>query len=143
MTIIIFALLSGVLFGVGLTVSRMIDPSKVIGFLDVTGAWDPSLAFVMGGALLVTVPAFMIAKKRVRTLLNIDMTMPTKNDIDASLLIGAAMFGVGWGLGGFCPGPAISALSFGLEKPLIFVTAMTVGMFGFGLFRKKADGFNG
>ena len=143
MTIIIFALLSGVLFGVGLTVSRMIDPSKVIGFLDVTGAWDPSLAFVMGGALLVTVPAFMIAKKRVRTLLNIDITMPTKNDIDTSLLIGAAMFGVGWGLGGFCPGPAISALSFGLEKPLIFVTAMTVGMFGFGLFRKKADGLNG
>lgn len=143
MTIIIFALLSGVLFGVGLTVSRMIDPSKVIGFLDVTGAWDPSLAFVMGGALLVTVPAFMIAKKRVRTLLNIDITMPTKNDIDVSLLIGAAMFGVGWGLGGFCPGPAISALSFGLEKPLIFVTAMTVGMFGFGLFRKKADGLNG
>ena len=143
MTIIIFALLSGVLFGVGLTVSRMIDPAKVIGFLDVTGAWDPSLAFVMGGALLVTVPAFMIAKKRVRTLLNIDITMPTKNDIDASLLIGAAIFGVGWGLGGFCPGPAISALSFGLEKPLIFVTAMTVGMFGFGLFRKKADGLNG
>ena len=143
MTIIIFALLSGVLFGVGLTVSRMIDPAIVIGFLDVTGAWDPSLAFVMGGALLVTVPAFMIAKKRVRTLLNIDITMPTKNDIDASLLIGAAMFGVGWGLGGFCPGPAISALSFGLEKPLIFVTAMTVGMFGFGLFRKKADGLNG
>ena len=143
MTIIIFALLSGVLFGVGLTVSRMIDPSKVIGFLDVTGAWDPSLAFVMGGALLVTVPAFMIAKKRVRTLLNIDITMPTKNDIDASLLIGAAIFGVGWGLGGFCPGPAISALSFGLEKPLIFVVAMTVGMFGFGLFRKKADGLNG
>ena len=143
MAIIIFALLSGVLFGVGLTVSRMIDPSKVIGFLDVTGAWDPSLAFVMGGALLVTVPAFMIAKKRVRTLLNIDITMPTKNDIDASLLIGAAIFGVGWGLGGFCPGPAISALSFGLEKPLIFVTAMTVGMFGFGLFRKKADGLNG
>ena len=142
MTIIIFALLSGVLFGVGLTISRMIDPSKVIGFLDVTGAWDPSLAFVMGGALLVTVPAFMIAKKRVRTLLNIDITMPTKNDIDASLLIGAAMFGVGWGLGGFCPGPAISALSFGLEKPLIFVAAMTVGMFGFGLFRKKADGLN-
>ena len=143
MTIIIFVLLSGVLFGVGLTVSRMIDPSKVIGFLDVTGAWDPSLAFVMGGALLVTVPAFMIAKKRVRTLLNIDITMPTKNDIDASLLIGAAIFGVGWGLGGFCPGPAISALSFGLEKPLIFVVAMTVGMFGFGLFRKKADGLNG
>ena len=143
MTIIIFALLSGVLFGVGLTVSRMIDPAIVIGFLDVTGAWDPSLAFVMGGALLVTVPAFMIAKKRVRTLLNIDITMPTKNDIDASLLIGAAIFGVGWGLGGFCPGPAISALSFGLEKPLIFVTAMTVGMFGFGLFRKKADGLNG
>jgi uncharacterized membrane protein YedE/YeeE len=101
------------------------------------------LAFVMGGALLVTVPAFMIAKKRVRTLLNIDITMPTKNDIDVSLLIGAAMFGVGWGLGGFCPGPAISALSFGLEKPLIFVAAMTVGMFGFGLFRKKADGLNG
>ena len=139
MVVVLFALLSGILFGVGLTVSRMIDPSKVIGFLDVAGAWDPSLAFVMGGALLVTVPAFMIAKKRDKTLLNIDLALPTKNDIDAPLIIGAVLFGLGWGLGGFCPGPAISALSFGLEKPLIFVAAMTVGMLGFGLFRKKVD----
>ena len=93
----------------------------------------------MGGALLVTMPAFMIAKKRGRTLLNIDIAMPTKNDIDAPLLIGAAMFAIGWRLGGFCPGPAISALSFGLEKPLIFVATMTVGMFSFGLFSKKDD----
>ena len=97
----------------------------------------------MGGVLVVTVPAFMIAKKRGRTLLNIDIAMPTKNDIDSPLLIGAAMFGIGWGLGGLCSGPAISALSFGLENPLIFVATMTVRMFGFGLLSKKVDGLNG
>ena len=101
------------------------------------------MAFVMGGALLFTVPAFMIAKKHGRTLLNINIAMPTKNDIDAPLLGGAAMFGIGWGLGGLCSGPAISALSFGLEKPFIFVATMTVGVFSFGLFSKKVDGLNG
>jgi uncharacterized membrane protein YedE/YeeE len=139
MVIIIFSLLSGILFGVGLTVSRMIDPSKVIGFLDVVGSWDPSLAFVMGGALLVTVPAFIIAKKHDKTLLNVNLTLPSKNNIDTPLIIGAVLFGLGWGLGGFCPGPGISALSFGLEKPLIFVSAMTLGIFGFDMFSKKAD----
>jgi uncharacterized membrane protein YedE/YeeE len=135
MLIFIFPLLSGILFGVGLTISRMIDPSKVIGFLDVAGSWDPSLAFVMGGALLFTVPAFIIAKKRDKTLLNIDLTLPSKNNIDLPLVIGSGLFG----LGGFCPGPAISAHSFGLEKPLIFVAAMTLGMLGFDMFSKKAD----
>ena len=132
-----FALVSGLLFGMGLTVSRMIDPSKVIGFLDVAGAWDPSLAFVMGGALLVTVPAFWLVKKRVKTLIGLDISLPTRSDIDPPLILGAVLFGVGWGLGGFCPGPAISALSFGLLKPLVFVGAMGVGMFGFGLLRKS------
>lgn len=136
MKIPFFALVSGLLFGMGLTVSRMIDPSKVIGFLDVAGDWDPSLAFVMGGALLVTVPAFWLAKKRLKTVIGLDISLPTRNDIDTPLILGAVLFGVGWGLGGFCPGPALSALSFGLLKPLVFVGAMVVGMLGFGLLRK-------
>ena len=139
MVIIIFSLLSGILFGVGLTVSRMIDPSKVIGFLDVVGSWDPSLAFVMGGALLVTIPAFIMIKKRDKTLLNINLNLSSINYIDAPLIMGAVLFGLGWGLGGFCPGPAISALSFGSEKPLIFVSAMALGMLGFDRCSKKAD----
>ncbi len=137
MQIPFFALISGLLFGIGLTVSRMIDPSKVLGFLDVAGAWDPSLAFVMGGALLVTIPAFWFVKKRVKTLLGLDISLPNRNDIDTPLILGAVLFGVGWGLGGFCPGPALSALSFGLLKPLVFVGAMIVGMVGVGMFRKS------
>ena len=138
MAIVIFALLSGILFGIGLTISRMIDPSKVIGFLDLFGSWDPSLAFVIGGALLVTVPAFIIAKKRDKTLFNTNLTLPSKTNIDTPLIIGAVLFGLGWGLGGFCPGPGISSLSFGLEKPMIFVVAMTSGMLGFNMFSNKA-----
>jgi uncharacterized membrane protein YedE/YeeE len=139
MVILTFSLLSGILFGVGLTISRMIDPSKVIGFLNVVGSWDPSLAFVIGGALLVTIPAFIIAKNRDKMLFNINLTLPSKNNIDAPLIIGAVLFGFGWGLGGFCPGPGISALSFGLEKPLIFVAAMILGMVFFDIFSKKVD----
>ena len=137
MGITIWALLSGLIFGVGLTVSRMIDPSRVIGFLDVAGAWDPTLAFVMGGALIVTIPAFAIAKRHDKTLTGHPMSLPSKNQIDRPLVIGAILFGIGWGLGGFCPGPALSALAFGLTKPLVFVAAMVAGMVGFDWFRKK------
>jgi uncharacterized membrane protein YedE/YeeE len=106
----------------------MMNPAKVIGFLDVTGDWDPTLAFVMGGALLVTVPAFRIISKRQRPVLADGFELPRKRAVDASLVGGAALFGVGWGLVGFCPGPAVAALATGLTPVFVFVAAMVSGM---------------
>ena len=128
MSRIIVALFAGALFGVGLVVSGMADPGKVIGFLDAAGDWDPTLAFVMGGALLVTVPAFRVILKRPRPILADGFDLPTKSAVDRRLLGGAALFGVGWGLSGFCPGPAVAALSTGLTPVLAFVAAMLAGM---------------
>ena len=125
---LIVALFSGVLFGLGLAVSGMVNPAKIIGFLDVAGDWDPTLAFVMGGALLVTIPAFHLILKRPRPILADGFALPTKSALDARLLGGAALFGVGWGLAGFCPGPAVTALATGLAPVFAFVTAMMVGM---------------
>ncbi len=122
------ALFSGALFGLGLAVSGMVDPAKVIGFLDVAGNWDPTLAFVMGGALLVAIPAFRLISRRPRPVLADDFALPTKKDVDARLLGGAALFGVGWGLAGFCPGPSVTALVTGLAPVFAFVAAMIAGM---------------
>jgi uncharacterized membrane protein YedE/YeeE len=122
------ALFSGALFGLGLAVSGMVDPAKVIGFLDVAGDWDPTLAFVMGGALLVAIPAFRLILRRPRPVLADDFELPTKKDVDARLLGGAALFGVGWGLAGFCPGPSVTALASGLLPVFAFVAAMIAGM---------------
>jgi uncharacterized membrane protein YedE/YeeE len=121
-------LLTGTLFGLGLAVSGMVDPAKVIGFLDVAGDWDPTLAFVMGGALLVTIPAFRLIFKRPRPVLADDFELPTKQEVDTRLLGGSALFGVGWGLSGFCPGPAVTALATGLTPVFAFLAAMVVGM---------------
>ena len=118
------ALALGALFGVGLTVSQMVNPAKVLGFLDVSGHWDPSLAFVMGGALLVTTPAFAWARRRERPLLADRFLLPTRRDLDGRLLGGAALFGVGWGLSGFCPGPALASLGLGVSSTLPFVASM-------------------
>lgn len=123
----------GLLFGIGLMLSGMTDPSKVIGFLDLFGAWDPSLALVMGGAILVGVFAFTIAKKRTTTFLGGVLRFPTNTDIDKKLVIGSLMFGTGWGLAGFCPGPALVSMADGQPKALLFVLAMLVGMVGFEL----------
>jgi uncharacterized protein len=122
------ALFSGTLFGLGLAISGMVDPAKVIGFLDIAGDWDPTLAFVMGGALLVTIPAFRLILNRPRPVLTDDFELPTKKDVDTRLLGGAALFGVGWGLSGFCPGPAVTALASGLAPVFAFVAAMVAGM---------------
>jgi uncharacterized membrane protein YedE/YeeE len=122
------ALLAGTLFGLGLALSGMMNPAKVIGFLDVAGRWDPTLAFVMGGALLVTIPAFRVILNRPRPVLADDFAVPTKKSLDAHLLGGAALFGVGWGLSGFCPGPAVTALVTGLTPVFAFVAAMLGGM---------------
>ena len=128
MTRMLVTLLSGTLFGLGLAISGMVNPAKVIGFLDIAGDWDPTLAFVMGGALLVTVPAFRLILKRESPVLADDFELPTKKDLDARLLGGSALFGVGWGLSGFCPGPAVTALATGLMPVFAFVAAMIVGM---------------
>ena len=122
------ALLSGVLFGLGLVVSGMANPAKVIGFLDITGDWDPTLAFVMGGAILAAAPAFRFILKRPRPVLAEEFDLPTKKSVDARLLGGSALFGVGWGLAGFCPGPAVTALASGLAPVFVFVAAMVAGM---------------
>ena len=125
---ILVALFAGVLFGLGLAISGMMNPAKVIGFLDVAGAWDPTLAFVMGGALLVTIPAFRLVLQRQRPILDGGFDLPQRNAVDARLLGGAALFGVGWGLSGFCPGPAVAALVTGLTPVFVFVAAMLAGM---------------
>jgi hypothetical protein len=125
-TIAAFAI--GLLFGLGLCISGMILPSKVKGFLDVAGPWDPSLAFVMGGAVGVGLIAFRFARGRSRALLGDEMRLPTNQRIDAPLVIGATIFGVGWGLGGVCPGPAIVDLAFLDPQIIVFVLAMSVGM---------------
>lgn len=118
----------GLLFGLGLIVAGMTDPSKVIGFLDLAGNWDPSLAFVMGGAILVGLGAFAMAKKRTTSFLGGAMHLPNRSDIDKRLMIGSVLFGAGWGLAGFCPGPAIVSLGTGNPKAIVFVLAMLAGM---------------
>lgn len=118
----------GLLFGVGLIVAGMTDPSKVLGFLDLAGSWDPSLAFVMGGGILVGLGAFATAKKRTTTFFGGALHLPTSTDIDKRLIGGGLLFGAGWGLAGFCPGPAIVSLGAGQPKAAAFVAAMLVGM---------------
>ncbi len=126
----------GLLFGLGLILSGMTDPGKVIDFLDLFGSWDPSLALVMGGAILVGIFAFTMAKKRTTTFLGGVLRFPTNMDIDKKLVIGSLMFGTGWGLAGFCPGPALVSMASGQPKALVFVLAMLVGMLGFELMNR-------
>jgi uncharacterized membrane protein YedE/YeeE len=121
----------GLLFGWGLLISGMTDPGKVIGFLDLAGAWDPSLAFVMGGGVLVGLFGFTVAKKRTRSFLGSAMHLPTSRDIDRRLVLGSLTFGAGWGLAGFCPGPGIVAMGAGESKAALFVVAMIAGMLAF------------
>lgn len=131
---ILFAVISGVtglIFGFGLLVSGMANPAKVIGFLDLSVPWDPSLMWVMGGAIAIGLPGFYIAKRLKRSLLGMPMNLPTHTEIDRKLLWGAAMFGAGWGIGGFCPGPAVVAAASLMTDGLVFLAAMLVGMFAF------------
>jgi hypothetical protein len=128
--------LVGLLFGLGLILSGMTDPGKVIGFLDLFGTWDPSLALVMGGAIAVGFFAFAIAKKRTTNFFGGMLRLPTHNRIDKPLVIGSLLFGAGWGLAGFCPGPALVSMASGQPKGLIFVIAMMAGMVGFELMNR-------
>ncbi|TAN68798.1 MAG: YeeE/YedE family protein [Methylobacter sp.] len=131
------AFLVGLLFGLGLIISGMTDPSKVIGFLDLAGTWDPSLAFVMGGAILVGAGAFTVAKKRQRSLLGEPMQLSSATELDKGLLIGSLVFGIGWGLSGFCPGPAVVSAAAGQPKALVFVVSMLAGMALFGMIERR------
>jgi len=121
----------GLLFGWGLLISGMTDPSKVIGFLDLAGSWDPSLAMVMGGAIAVGFFAFGTAKKRTSNFFGGALHLPTSSDIDKRLLLGSLLFGAGWGLAGFCPGPGIVSMADGQPKAVVFVVAMIAGMLVF------------
>jgi uncharacterized protein len=125
---ILTGLVAGLLFGVGLAVSQMINPAKVLNFLDIFGRWDASLAFVMLGAVVTSAIGYRLAFRRERPLFEPEFMLPTRQDIDPRLLAGSAIFGIGWGLGGYCPGPAISGLGFGALETIVFVTAMAAGM---------------
>lgn len=128
---VLAALAAGLVFGVGLILSGMTDPGKVKGFLDVAGNWDPSLAFVMGGAILVGFFAFRRAGRRGRTFLGGALHLPNRRDIDLRLLGGSIVFGVGWGLAGFCPGPALVSFASGVDQAAVFVAAMLGGMLAY------------
>ena len=135
--LILTSLLAGLVFGLGLILSGMANPAKVLGFLDLAGDWDPSLALVMGGAVAVGALAFALARGRTVSLLGAALRLPTARSIDRRLVLGSVVFGVGWGLAGFCPGPALVALGMGNGKALIFVAAMLVGMGLFELFESR------
>jgi len=122
------AFISGLIFGIGLIVSGMSDPSRVIGFLDLAGSWNPSLAFVMGGAIPVTFVAFRWLESRGKTVLNEELHLPGKSHINTELILGSLLFGAGWAISGFCPGPAIVAVGAGYTKAIVFTIAMLVGM---------------
>jgi uncharacterized protein len=124
----VFAIFSGLVFGVGLIAAGMTDPIKIKGFLDLFGAWDPSLALVMAGAIAVASPAFARARRRTRSWTGAPIEIPNNTVIDSRLLLGGALFGVGWGIAGFCPGPAIVAAGSGSTMAWIFVAAMLAGM---------------
>jgi uncharacterized protein len=124
----VFALVSGLVFGLGLIAGGMTDPAKVKGFLDLFGAWDPSLAMVMGGAIAVGVFAFAAARRRTRSWTGDLMEIPTSTVIDRRLIVGGVLFGIGWGIGGFCPGPALVAMGSGQGSAWLFVVAMVAGM---------------
>ncbi|WP_068088160.1 DUF6691 family protein [Polycladidibacter stylochi] len=124
-----YGLLAGLSFGAGLTIADMINPAKVQNFLDIAGNWDPSLAFVMGGAIVVAFPFFRLAQRMGTPLACDDFRLPTKIALDNRLIIGSGLFGIGWGLGGLCPGPAISALTIATSSSFfVFAIAMAVGM---------------
>ena len=127
---------AGLLFGLGLTVSQMVNPEKVIAFLDIFGDWDPSLAFVMGGALVVTLIGYRFVLKSAKPLFEAKFRLPEKRDIDKRLIIGSGLFGVGWGLSGLCPGPALANFSFGGNNAIIFTISMVATIAVFRILKR-------
>lgn len=135
----IFALLSGLIFGIGLIVAGMANPAKVLGFLDLAGLWDPSLALVMGGAIAVGSVAFAIAKRKTKSFLGLPIQLPTISQIDRRLIAGSLLFGMGWGLAGICPGPGLVLLGSGEFQGLVFVIAMLAGMGVFEILERQSS----
>jgi uncharacterized protein len=133
---LVVTFVAGLVFGVGLIVSGMTNPAKILGFLDITGKWDPSLGLVMAGAVAVSGVAFALARRRTVSALGLPMQLPTARTIDVRLVGGSLLFGVGWGLAGFCPGPAIVTLGAGYVKSCVFVVAMVLGMGAFELIER-------
>ena len=129
----VIALVAGLLFGIGLNLAHMTDPEVVIGFLDVAGQWNPQLVFVLAGALVTAFIGFRVTGQSSQSWFGGALQLPTRRDIDAPLLGGAALFGVGWGLAGYCPGPGIAALTHGAADPAWFMLGMAAGMIGYGL----------
>ena len=127
MKMLLSSILAGVLFGLGLGLSQMIDPARVLGFLDLTGAWDPTLMFVLGGAVGVTAITFRFVLRRPGPVLGGTFNLPPTDRIDKKLVIGSAIFGIGWGIAGYCPGPAITGLILGIWNPVLFVAAFAAG----------------
>ena len=124
-----FSLLSGFIFGLGLVISSMTNPAKVIGFLDITGNWDPSLMFVMIGAIVVSAPIFYLLRNKTKPLFELNFEIPTVKNLDKQLILGSSLFGIGWGIVGFCPGPAISSLFLLNPLSILFVISMIVGFY--------------
>src|SRR3954451_601275 len=140
---LLFSLAAGVIFGAGLTISDMVNPSRVLNFLDVAGSWDPTLAFVMAGALAVTALGYRWVFRRNAPLLDAKFHLPTQTEIDLPLVGGAALFGVGWGLAGMCPGPALTDLVTLEPNVLAFVAAMLIGMIAARVWRDRGAGIKG
>lgn len=139
MIIILIALISGLIFGIGLIFSEMANPAKVLSFLDMTGSWDPSLAFVMLGAISVGVIAFTIARRRGQTYLGTSINLPTSRVIDRRLVLGSLAFGIGWGIAGICPGPGLVLVGTGSLHGIVFVVAMLIGMGIFELLERYRE----
>ena len=139
MITILVALFSGFIFGLGLVISGMTQPAKVLGFLDVFGAWDPTLMLVMAGALAVALPGFYLARRRGSPLLAESFGWSKRTEIDRPIVVGSLLFGIGWGLVGLCPGPAIANLATLLPQAVGFVAAMSVGMIALDLWRRRAE----
>jgi uncharacterized membrane protein YedE/YeeE len=133
---IMTAFITGLIFGLGLILSGMTNPDKIIGFLDILGNWDPSLLLVMLGAIVVTATSFHLTKNRQQSFFGQPIKLPASSNIDHKLIIGSLVFGVGWGLGGYCPGPSLASVLQGGYQPLVFVTSMLVGMGFFEIFNQ-------
>lgn len=131
------AAIAGLLFGLGLGLSQMIDRDRVLGFLDLAGTWDPTLLFVLGGAVGVTIITFRFVLKMPHPVFNKTFALPTRKDIDLPLILGAAIFGIGWGISGYCPGPGITALVLGLANPVLFVISFVVGSLAYQAYASR------
>ncbi len=136
---IMTAFVTGLIFGLGLILSGMTNPAKIIGFLDILGNWDPSLVLVMLGAIVVTASSFHLTKNRQQSLFGQQIKLPKSSNVDHKLIIGSLMFGVGWGLAGYCPGPSLASVLHGGYQPLVFVISMLIGMGIFEVFNRLSN----